>query len=89
MYTEIRERTGEHPRTGNIRIGARAKDHCFVRKLRIAQLRFLTISRHVIAVSAQQREERTIYTKAKWIRCRSVFLIVLSFSSSPSIAARC
>ena len=41
---------------GNIRIGAGAKGHCFSRKLRIAQLRILTISRHVIAVSAQQRD---------------------------------
>ena len=30
--------------------------HCFVRKLRIAQLRILTISGHLIAVSAQQQD---------------------------------
>ena len=56
LYTEIRERTRERPRIGNIRIGAAVKALCFVRKLRIAQLRLLTISGHVIAVSAQQRD---------------------------------
>ena len=46
-----------------IGIDAGAKGHCFVRKLRIAQLRTLTISRHVIAVSAQQRDNE------KGVRC--------------------
>ena len=46
-----------------LRIGAGAKGHCFVRKLRIAQLRILTISRHVIVVSAQQRDN------CKGVRC--------------------
>ena len=55
--------TRERSHTGNIRIGAGAKGHCFVRKLRIAQLRILTISGHVIAVSAQQRDNE------KGVRC--------------------
>jgi hypothetical protein len=38
--------------------------------------------------TTRQREARKMYTKAKWIRGRSVFLILLTFSSSPSIDAR-
>ena len=38
--------------------------------------------------TTRQREGRKMYTKAKWIRGRSVFLILLTFSSSPSIDAR-
>ena len=37
-------------------------------------------------LTTRQREGRKIYTKTKWISGRSVFLILLSFSSSPSIA---
>ena len=46
-----------------IRIGAGAQRHCFSRKLPIAQLPILTISRHVIAVSAQQLDNE------KGVRC--------------------
>ena len=50
------DRISERTLTGNVRIGTCVKGPCFARKLRIAQLRILTISGHMIAVSAQQRD---------------------------------
>ena len=66
-----------------------AKGHCFGRKLRFAQLRILTITPHVIAVSAQQRHNET---GVRCIRRRSgsaagVFLIIFSFYSLSTIDA--
>ena len=45
------------------------------RKLRFAHLRILTISGHVIVVSAQQRAGCKLNAKWKWIRGRLVFFI--------------
>ena len=56
IHTGTRDRTRERTHTGNVRIGTCVKGPCFARKLRVAQLRILTISGHVIAVSAQQRD---------------------------------
>jgi len=56
IHRGTRDRTSERTHTGNVRIGTCVKGPCFARKLRIAQLRILTISGHVIAVSAQQRD---------------------------------
>ena len=60
--------------TGNVTIGACVYGDSIARKLRIAQLQVCTISGHVVAVSAQQRAgcNTIMYTKAKWVRGRSV-----------------
>ena len=74
--TNTHRNTRTHPRTSTHRTyknWRRRKRSLLCRKLRIAQLQILTISHHVIAVSAQQREGRKMYTKARWIRGRSVF----------------
>ena len=56
IHTGTRDRTSERTHTGNVRIGTCVKGPSFATKLRIAQLRILTNSGHVIAVSAQQRD---------------------------------
>ena len=56
INTETRDRTRGRTHTGNVRVGTCVKGQYFARKLRIAQLRILTISGHVIAVSAQRRD---------------------------------
>ena len=56
LHRGTRDRTSERTLTGNVRIGTCVKGPGFARKLLIAQLRILIISGHVIAVSAQQRD---------------------------------
>ena len=56
IHTETRDRTRERTHTGNVRFGTCVKGQCFAMKLRIAQVRILTISGHVISVSAQRRD---------------------------------
>ena len=58
IHTGTHSRTRERTHTGNIRMSKCAKGHYFARKLRIAQLLILTISGHVIAVSAQRDKSR-------------------------------
>ena len=59
IHTKTCDRTRERTPTGSVRFGTCVKGQCFARKLRIAQLRNLTISIHVTAVSAQQRDNES------------------------------
>ena len=52
IHTETCDRTRKRTHTGNVRFATCVNGECFARKLRTAQLRILTISGHVIAVSA-------------------------------------